>query len=395
MLRESLGFKDVPALVVRVLVVQRIDGSRVDRGSGRGGTGCFFCTEHQVVEVDECPGQTAAQEDHEQHEHDTQDELPGRAQVEHRLEEVAEQQPRRGAQDRPEERARAADGGHHHDFAGRGEHERIGRHEALHHGQQPAAETGVHGGHDEHHELVAVDVVPERRGTIRIFANGAHHQSEGRTHDAQRNHQTDEEPEREERVQRQVALEVDRREAEPQAGRGHARQAVFTTGVFRKGIELHEEEHLGNGHRDHREVDAGAAQRHHAHQVARHRRNDRAQDESQHDIGKRGLRKQVGGEHAAGAEEGRLPEGQQAGVAEQQVEADAHQTEDHDPVDGGWREPEGWQDERDGDQHEQRHQLGEERYFSGHLRLGISCDLSRPSNRGDGRPGQASLPRRA
>ena len=59
--------------------------------------------------------------------------------------------------------------------------------------------------------------------------------------------------------------------------------------------------------------------------------------DSQH-IGEVELGEQIGGEHAAGAEEGRLTEGQQAGVAEQEIETQPEQAPYQDAVDRGRRE---------------------------------------------------------
>ena len=62
------------------------------------------------------------------------------------------------------------------------------------------------------------------------------------------------------------------------------------------------------------------------------------------------LRQQIGGDHAARAEEGRLAERQQPGEAEQDVEAEAEQAPDQDAVDRRRREAEMRQHERRDDQ---------------------------------------------
>ena len=75
---------------------------------------------------------------------------------------------------------------------------------------------------------------------------------------------------------------------------------------------------------------------------------------------KAGAGQQVGGDEAAGAVEGRLAERQQAGVAEQDVEADAEQAPDQDAVDGVGREAEMRQHEGRGDQADGRQRLDQE-----------------------------------
>ncbi len=73
-----------------------------------------------------------------------------------------------------------------------------------------------------------------------------------------------------------------RGEAEIEARRRHARQAVLAAGAFRQRIELDEEEYLRDRHRDHGEVDAGAPQRDQADQIAGDGRRDHADDQRQH-----------------------------------------------------------------------------------------------------------------
>ena len=68
-------------------------------------------------------------------------------------------------------------------------------------------------------------------------------------------------------------------EAEIEARRRHAGQAVLAAGPFRQRIELDEEEHFGDRHRDHGEIDAGAPQRDQADQIADDGRRDHADDE--------------------------------------------------------------------------------------------------------------------
>ena len=115
------------------------------------------------------------------------------------LQEVAQIEPDRRADQRAEQRAGAADRGLHHELPGRIEHEGVRRHEALHDAEQAAGKAGIGGRNDEGGELVAVDVVADRGGAQRIVADGAQHGADRRAHDAQRDHDADEIPERQER----------------------------------------------------------------------------------------------------------------------------------------------------------------------------------------------------
>ena len=162
--------------------------------------------------------------------------------------------------------------------------------------------------------------------------------------------EADEVPEREERVHRPVGVEMQRREAEIERRRRHAGETVLAAGEVRQRAELDEVEHLRDRHRDHGEIDAGAAERDQADEIADRGGADHADDERQDDVGEARLREQIGGDHAARAEEGRLAERQKPGEAEQDVEAEAEQAPDQDAVDRRGREAEMGQHEGRDDQ---------------------------------------------
>ncbi len=220
----------------------------------------------------------------QQHEDDAEHQLPGRAEMQRRLEEVAEIEPDRRADQRPEQRAGAADRGLHDELARGVEHEGVGRHEALHQAEQAAGEAGIGGGDDEGGELVAVDVVADGGGAQRIVADRAEDRADRRAHDAQRDDEADEIPERQEDIHRPVGVELERREAESTARRRHAGQAVLAAGEGRQRIELDEVEHLGDRHRDHGEIDAGAPERDQPDQIADDGGDDRADEHRRHDV---------------------------------------------------------------------------------------------------------------
>ena len=114
------------------------------------------------IQVRDAADDAAAQEADQQHEDDAEHQLPRRAEIQRRLQEVLQEQPDGGADQRPEQRAAAADRGLHHELAGGLEGEGIRRHERLQHAEQPAGKTGIGGRDHEGGELVAVDVVADR-----------------------------------------------------------------------------------------------------------------------------------------------------------------------------------------------------------------------------------------
>ena len=74
---------------------------------------------------------------------------------------------------RPEQRAASADRRLHDELAGGLEHEGVRRHESLQHAEQAAGEAGIGRGDHEGGELVAVDVVADRRRAQRVLADRA------------------------------------------------------------------------------------------------------------------------------------------------------------------------------------------------------------------------------
>ena len=172
-----------------------------------------------------------------------------------------------------------------------------------------------------------------------------------------------------------------RREAEVEARRRHARQSVLAAGPFRQRIELDEIEDLRDRHRDHREVDAGAAQRDQADEVADGRGGDHADHEREHHVRKAGAREQVGGDESAGAVERRLAEREQARVAEQDVEADAEEAPHQDAVHRVGRRAQVGQHEGRGDERDRGERLDQ-----------VGGVLVMPTRRAHSRPRVPSRP---
>src|SRR6185369_1317950 len=144
----------------------------------------------------------------------------------------------------------------------------------------------------------------------------------------------DEVAEGEQRVERPAAREAELEETQIQAGRGHAGESILPAGPFGERIELDKVEDFRDRYRDHREIDAGAPQSDEADEIADGGRRDHADHEGRDDVRKAGAREQIGGDHSTRAIESRLPEGEQAGVAEEDVEADPEESPHQDAIHG-------------------------------------------------------------
>ena len=121
-----------------------------------------------------------------------------------------------------------------------------------------------------------MDVVADCGRAQRVVADCAQHRANRRAHDAKRNDEADEIPEGEEPIDLGIGVEAQRSETEEDARLRHPRQAVLAAGEGGQRIEFDEEEYFGNRHRNHREVNAGAAQCDQADQITDRRGNDRA-----------------------------------------------------------------------------------------------------------------------
>ena len=97
------------------------------------------------------------------------------------------------------------------------------------------------------------------------------------------------------------------------------------------------------------------------HQVANDARHGRADHQRRHHVREADDGEQIGRDHAASAEEGGLSEGEQAGEAEQDVEADPEHTPNQNAVDRRRRESKVRQDEGRGDQPDGGQRLDHER----------------------------------
>src|SRR5262249_41052406 len=296
-LGQALGLQDRTGLAVGFTVTRRHDGDRrlarylkdggllLVLGSGAG-DGCilgrlgfFLGTGQEGGEVLDTTNQAAAQETHQQDEYEAEDELPGCTKMKRGLQEVVQIEPDGRPYQRPEQRAGATDRRHHHELPGRVEHESVRRHKTLHEPEQPAGKTGIGRGNDKGREFVPVDIVADSGSAHRIVADSTQYRADRRAHNPQRQHGADEVPERQERIERPIGVEVDGGEAEIECRRWHAGQTILAAGEIREWIELDEEKDLRDRHGDHGEIDASAPERDQSDQIADHGRHDRADEQ--------------------------------------------------------------------------------------------------------------------
>ena len=269
---------------------------------------CSELAPDERKEIPDAADDALAQEDDQQYEHHAQHQFPLRAQPQRRLQEILQEQPHGGADQRAEQRGAAADGGLHHELAGGVEHEGIRRHESLQHAKQTPCQTGVGSSNDERGKFVTLDVMPHSGRTQRIFTDRGEDRADRRAHDAQCDHDPDEVKERDERIERPAAGEMDGLEAEIDGRGRNTGQTVLAAGPCRQGIKLDEVEYLGDRNRDHRKIDAGAAQREQPDQIADKGGRDHPDEQRKHDIRKTRLGEQIGGDETTGTVEGRLTE---------------------------------------------------------------------------------------
>ena len=193
------------------------------------------------------------------------------------------------------------------------EHQRLGR----------AGKTGDRARQDIGGELVAIGVVPQRERAWLVLADRLEHLPERRVHDAPDQQHTEHEDAQHEDVHRRRVRQVDHSEQVPA---GHCLDAVLAAGEWR--LQIEEVHHLRQRERDHREVDALAPDGQHA---GDDREHGRAAGREQHgqlrgeppDLGR--VRSCVAG----GAEEHRVPEGQQPSEPDQQIERTREQGKAH------------------------------------------------------------------
>ena len=218
------------------------------------------------------------------------------------------------ADDRPQYRADPADQCHQHDLprhrpidigqGGELKHERLCRPGEPRQGRRQ----------DKGEQFVLLRAIAERNGARLVLADRLQHLAEGRIDRAHDNPEAKQEDREHEVVHHHRLVQVD--DAEQIAAR-HRLNAVFAAGELR--LQAEKEHHLCQGQGDHREIDALTTNRESAEDKAERGRDRNAGQDRQ--LGRQsphfcGMRGDVGG----AAKKRGVPERQQPGIAEQQIE---------------------------------------------------------------------------
>src|SRR6185295_18199634 len=249
-----------------------------------------------------------------------------RPRFEHETEPLLQHQEGRGPDEGTEEGPGAAQERHHDDLARGGPVQRLDRHDRESQGVQRPRETGEAGGEDERQVLDAVDVVPTGHRATAVLADGLQHRSEGGVEDAPERHHRQPHQDVGEVVKAERALDGVLPRPQPKGELGDAAQAVVAAGHVGQ-VEGDEVEHLGEGEGQHREVDPAPAQAEEPDDRAAQRGQQQPRGEPEPERAHVQLRERDAAAVGAEAVVRGVAEGEQPGVAVEQVEAHGEQAE--------------------------------------------------------------------
>jgi len=244
-------------------------------------------------------------------------------------EEVAEDEEHRHAQHGAVEGGEApADQAHQHHVARLLQAHGLGEGAEARQRVEPPRQSGEGGRQREHRPLVARRVVAERPGARLALLDRADHLAEGRVDDPPEDDRRQHEEDVDEVVEGKIVPQGERApDREDHRSPLDAGEAIFAAGP---GVEEehHEPEHDPEGDGEQREVDAALARHEERDHPAAHHRACHADEQRQPEAARPRLLahpEQV----AADTEEGAVPEGGQARVAEEQVVTEGEDRPDH------------------------------------------------------------------
>src|SRR5205809_2350603 len=266
------------------------------------------------------------QEEDEGHEDRADHERPGLGED---REAVLQDEERGGANEGAEEGSGAAEQRHDHDLPRGRPVERLDRHDVEPERVERAGEPREEGREDEGEVLHPADVVAARRGAPAVLADRLEHGPERRVEDAlERRHGECDEPEGEV-VEGERGVQRDRDPRQPERRHVDPPEPVVAARPIGQ-MEADEIQELGEGERQHREVDAAPPQAEEAdRRPAEDRepepRPEREPERAHLELGERDAR-------AVGAEPpvGRVAEGEKPRVAVEEVEAQGEEAVDQD-----------------------------------------------------------------
>src|SRR6266536_3036273 len=240
---------------------------------------------------------------------------------------VLEDEKRGGAHEGAEERPGAPEQGHHDHLARGGPVERLDRHDGEPQGVERPREPREQGGEYEREEPDAVDVVAARHRAVPVLADGLEHGAERRVEDPLEPGHRQPDQRVGEVVEAERGVEGEGGLPEPELELGDAAQPVVAARPVGQ-VEGDEVEELGEGQRQHGEVDAAALQAEEADDRAAGGGEEQARPEPRPQRAHLQLGERDAGAVGAEAVVGGVPEGEQARVAVEQVEAEGEEAEE-------------------------------------------------------------------
>lgn len=237
-------------------------------------------------------------------------------------EQFLQQREGHGADHRAAQVAEAAEDDHQQHLARVVPGQELGVHHAVARGDEKARQPGQRARDHEGRELVAVDRKARRAHALLVDADAGQRGAEARAAD-----QRQEAVGERQRGQHEVELHAAVLHVERADGRPHVHVDAVAAAAER-GVVEHEEGHLREGQRDHDEVDAARAQA----ERARHQRIAGGAAHGQRQQHGDGAAILAGAQHrgiGADAVESRMAQAHEAGHADQQLEAQREDREDH------------------------------------------------------------------
>ena len=357
----------------------RSDG--FDAPAGHGRVGLRLLAEGGKKALGDA-GQARRREHDEADEHQAEEQEPARRE---QREIFARQHEEQRAEGRAQEAAHAADDHHGEQLAGELDGHRVSRGEAVMEGRERAGKARQSRRDREGDELVAVSVVADEAGANLVLADRHQHAADRRVVKALQ-HQHDEEAENgDEAVEGPAIVEIDEAVVRPD----DAAKAVLSAGQLGP-AERHRVHDRGERQGQEREIDAAPAQDDEAGDSGRDRHEEKREQHGQQHLSGQGMALGEHGGIGADAEEGAVAEGDEAGMADQDVQRHGRDGEDHHVGRRGQGEADGQHEQRQHDQRRCGHEKGAQ--FGGHG--GHSNLAMRSPNRPRGRRSRTSTIRR-
>src|SRR6266851_90051 len=271
------------------------------------------------------PGQTAREEEDHCHDHRTDERVPVRG---YALAKVLQQAEQERAEHRPVESAFPSQKhGHQHEpRLPPAEERRVD--EAVQRGVEIAGQPGQRAADDERRQLVASGGVAQRPHARLVDADSHQHPPERRAHHAIEEEEDQRQCGPDGEVRRNAIAQIEQRPPEDDQARplGH----VDPVGAAQaRGLAEKIEEHLGEGERHHDEVHAGGSQAQPADEERRQRRATEAEGKRRGRVEQAELVGESREEKGRQPEERRVPEADEPGIPDQQIEAHGEDAGDH------------------------------------------------------------------